>query len=220
MKGYLFDLDGTLIQSMHVWENAVMRLFDRLNLKMDIDEARDAFSAMKFTEVLEALIQHFQLPMSGKELYGMVIDDVREQYTYTVQAVEGAVDYVKKCAAAGKRMCVVTANDVPLTEAVLRRLPHPERAVIHAGRFPATFEPCVELSFSLVSVDADLYAPTAAALPLFWERLSPGGALLVHDVNGFQYAGAGRAVREFCAERGVFPTPLCDMHGSVLLRKP
>ena len=104
-------------------------------------------------------------------------------------------------------------------EAVLRRLPHPERAVIHAGRFPATFEPCVELSFSLVSVDADLYAPTAAALPLFWERLSPGGALLVHDVNGFQYAGAGRAVREFCAERGVFPTPLCDMHGSVLLRK-
>ena len=61
MNGYLFDLDGTLIQSMHVWEDAVMRLFDRLNLKMDIDEARDAFSAMKFTEVLEALIQHFQL---------------------------------------------------------------------------------------------------------------------------------------------------------------
>ena len=28
MKGYLFDLDGTLIQSMHVWEDAVMRLFD------------------------------------------------------------------------------------------------------------------------------------------------------------------------------------------------
>ena len=122
MNGYSLDLDGTLIQSMHVWEDAVMRLFDRLNLKMDIDEARDAFSAMKFTEVLEALIQHFQLPMSVKELYGMVIDDVREQYTYTVQAVEGAVDYVKKCAAAGKRMCVVTANDVPLTEAVLRRL--------------------------------------------------------------------------------------------------
>ena len=43
MNGYLFDLDGTLIQSMHVWEDAVMRLFDRLNLKMDIDEARDAF---------------------------------------------------------------------------------------------------------------------------------------------------------------------------------
>ena len=122
MKGYLFDLDGTLIQSMHVWEDAVMRLFDRLNLKMDIEEAKDAFSAMKFTEVLEALITRFHLPMSVKELYGMVIDDVRRQYAHTVQPVNGAVELLKQCAAAGKRMCVVTANDVPLTEAVLRRL--------------------------------------------------------------------------------------------------
>lgn len=66
MKGYLFDLDGTLIQSMHVWEDAVMRLFDRLNLKMDIDEARDAFSAMKFTEVLEALIPSFSAAYERK----------------------------------------------------------------------------------------------------------------------------------------------------------
>ena len=105
MKGYLFDLDGTLIQSMHVWEDAVMRLFDRLNLKMDIEEAKDAFSAMKFTEVLETLITRFHLPMSVKELYGMVIDDVRRQYAHTVQPVNGAVELVKQCAAAGKRMC-------------------------------------------------------------------------------------------------------------------
>ena len=114
------------------------------------------------------------------------------------------------------------AGDFSDTDArsVLRRLPYPERAVVHAGHFPETFGPCEGLSFGLVSVDADLYAPPAAALPLFWERLQPGGALLVHDVNGFQYAGAARAVREFCSARRLFPTPLCDLHGSVLLRKP
>ena len=47
-----------------------------------------------------------------------------------------------------------------------------------------------------------------------------GGALLVHDVNGSQFAGAGRAVEEFCRARGLLPTPLCDLHGTVLLRKP
>ena len=57
------------------------------DLKMDIEEAKDAFSAMKFTEVLEALITRFHLPMSVKELYGMVIDDVRRQYAHTVQPV-------------------------------------------------------------------------------------------------------------------------------------
>ena len=122
MKGYLFDLDGTLIQSMHVWEDAVFRLFEKLNLTMDVDEARDVFSAMKFTEVLEAIIERFDLKMDVAALYDLVISDVREQYAHTVSAVEGAVEYVRNCRRQGKRMCVVTANDTPLTEMVLQRL--------------------------------------------------------------------------------------------------
>ena len=103
---------------------------------------------------------------------------------------------------------------------VEKRLPHRERAVFHQGYFPATFEGCGEKTFAFVSVDADLYAPTAAALPLFFDRLSPGGVLLIHDVNSTQFAGAGKAVREFCAERGLLPMPVCDLHGSVVLRRP
>ena len=109
-----------------------------------------------------------------------------------------------------------SGTDVELVRAAL---PHAERALFHVGHFPETFEPCRGCVFALVSIDADLYAPTAAALPLFWERLSLGGALLVHDVNGSQFAGAGRAVEEFCRARGLLPTPLCDLHGTVLLRK-
>ena len=105
-------------------------------------------------------------------------------------------------------------------EIVEKRLPHPEKAVFHAGVFPGTFSDCREETFAFVSVDADLYAPTAAALPLFWDRLSPGGVLLVHDVNGTQFVGAGRAVREFCREKGLLPMPVCDLHGSVILRRP
>ena len=103
---------------------------------------------------------------------------------------------------------------------VEERLPHPEKAVFHKGYFPNTFRPCMEERFAFVSVDADLYAPTAAALPLFWAQLSPGGALLIHDVNSTQFTGAGKAVREFCREKALLPTPVCDLHGSVILRKP
>ena len=105
-------------------------------------------------------------------------------------------------------------------ELVLRRLPFPEWAVLHRGYFPETFRACEEKTFAFVSVDADLYAPTAAALPLFWDRLSPGGVLLVHDVNSTQFSGAGKAVREFCREKGILPMPVCDLHGSAVLRKP
>ena len=61
---------------------------------------------------------------------------------------------------------------------------------------------------------------TAAALPLFWDRLSPGGVIMVHDACGTQFPGAGKAVGEFCAGRGLLPMPVCDLHGSVVLRKP
>ena len=104
-------------------------------------------------------------------------------------------------------------------ELVAERLPHREQAFFHKGWFPDSFRGCEDTVFAFVSVDADLYAPTAAALPLFWDRLSPGGVLLVHDVNSTQFSGAGKAVREFCREKGILPMPVCDLHGSVVLRK-
>ena len=102
---------------------------------------------------------------------------------------------------------------------VREKLPYPDQAEFYKGYFPSTFGPCEGKTFAFVSIDADLYAPTAAALPLFWDRLSNGGVLLVHDVNSTQFTGAGKAVREFCKERGIFSMPVCDLHGSVVLRK-
>ena len=105
------------------------------------------------------------------------------------------------------------------TELVRSLLPHPERAVFYKGFFPDTFSGCHAERFCFVSVDADLYAPTAAALPIFWERLSPGGVLMIHDVNSTQFTGAKKAVDAFCVEKGILPMPVCDLHGSVILRK-
>lgn len=103
-------------------------------------------------------------------------------------------------------------------ELVRSRLPHPERAVFHIGYFPESI-PAGELHFALVSLDTDLEKPTAAGLRYFWPRLAPGGALLLHDYNSAQYPGVRAAADAFCAAGGLFLTPLCDLHGSALLRK-
>ena len=104
-------------------------------------------------------------------------------------------------------------------QAVLSVLPHPEAAVIHQGVFPGTFAGLEQAHFCLVSLDADLYQPTLDALELFWPRLSAGGAVLLHDFNSAQYGGAGSAARAFCAERGIVPVPLGDLHGTAVLVK-
>ncbi len=102
---------------------------------------------------------------------------------------------------------------------VLSRLQNPEKARIHKGWFPDTFQEMTNTTFCFVSLDADLYAPTAAALPLFFERLAPGGVLLIHDVYSTQFSGCKKAVDEFCLEKGIFPCPVCDLHGSAIIRK-
>lgn len=105
-------------------------------------------------------------------------------------------------------------------ELVLSKLRQPGNAIIHKGYFPDTFIPCLGTRFVFVSVDADLYLPTKAALPLFYDRLSPGGAIMVHDVIGLQYKGVAAAVNEFCKERRLFYDPVGDLHGSAIIRKP
>lgn len=105
-------------------------------------------------------------------------------------------------------------------ELVRERMPFPETVKFYKGRFPESFSLCPDTDFAFVSIDADLYAPTAAALPLFWKRLNQGGIIMVHDYNSAQFPGAGRAVREFCRKNALYVTPLCDLHGSCVLVKP
>ena len=40
METILFDLDDTLIESMHVWEDAIIHLFKKMDLDMSMEEAR------------------------------------------------------------------------------------------------------------------------------------------------------------------------------------
>ena len=49
-------------------------------------------------------------------------------------------------------------------DSVLHVMPNPTRTVIHKGWFPDTFSDVTDETFCFVSLDADLYAPTAAAV--------------------------------------------------------
>lgn len=104
-------------------------------------------------------------------------------------------------------------------EDVLARMPHKERVVLLAGRFPGTAKG-LEERFALVSIDADLYAPTLAGLAYFYPRLSPGGAILLHDYNNTRFGGVRRAVEDFEAEQGALAlVPLGDLHGTAVIMR-
>jgi SAM-dependent methyltransferase len=88
------------------------------------------------------------------------------------------------------------------------------------GWFPESIPPDLYASrFCLVHIDCDLYKPMKAGLEFFYERLSPGGLLIIHDyVNPF-WEGIKRAVDEFCGRIPERPVVFGDKSGTAMIRK-
>ncbi len=104
---------------------------------------------------------------------------------------------------------------------VLARMPHADSVKVFKGRFPDTAANIGERRFALVSVDADLFAPTLAGLEYFYPRLNSGGAILLHDYNSGRFDGIKKAVLAYEKSYGALPLlPLCDLHGTAVILKP
>ena len=106
-------------------------------------------------------------------------------------------------------------------ELVLSKLPNKAKVKIVEGHFPLSTKNVNEGErFALVNIDADLYKPIYEGLMYFYERLSPGGYIVVHDYNNRTYQGSKAAVRSFCEKIGICYVPLPDAGGSVVISKP
>ena len=102
---------------------------------------------------------------------------------------------------------------------VISKLSHIDNYYIIKGYFPESTVRLKNINFAFVSIDVDLYKPTYAGLKFFYERLSKGGYILVHDYNFPTYSGVKEAVRKFCDEMGINYVPLSDYFGSAVITK-
>lgn len=205
-------------------------------------QARDAGYRGEFivlTDLYEAIdIRSSSLILAAERIGGGVEGDIAELGVYrgdTARVLNGlfpertlylfdtftsfsAADIETEGRITGARVIKNEFSDTS-PELVLKKLSHPERAVIRQGWFPDTAEG-VEASFAFVSLDADLYAPTLAGLRWFYQRMSKGGMILLHDYNNPRFPGVKQAVRDFEAENGAVPlVPLGDLHGTAVIVK-
>jgi len=79
---------------------------------------------------------------------------------------------------------------------VLSKLPHPEKAVIRKGYFPDTAKDIKDM-FCFVNLDMDLYQPTLEGLKFFWDKMSDGGIILIHDYFSEDFPNIKTAVSDF-----------------------
>ena len=74
-------------------------------------------------------------------------------------------------------------------------------------------------NYAIVSLDCDLYEPMKAGLDFFYPLMSQGGIFLLHDYSSLYWAGAKKAIDDFCEKNKEFVILMPDKSGSAFIRK-
>lgn len=85
-------------------------------------------------------------------------------------------------------------------EIVFEKMRYKDRVVMKKGIFPDSAKD-VQEQFAFVNLDMDIYQPTYEGLMFFWEKMSSGGYIFIHDFDNWD--GINAAVIQFCKEKSV-----------------
>lgn len=121
MNNYIFDLDGTLIDSMGVWDN-VGHDFLVKNGIVPPKNLDDIIKEMSFEESAEFFINSLGLKMTKNEVIAGVTEYVADRYRHDIDIKPYVRDFLVKSKKNGKRMCVLTASEKYYVEPLLKRL--------------------------------------------------------------------------------------------------
>lgn len=95
---------------------------------------------------------------------------------------------------------VNTSSD-SIIKVIKGRMCYPDNLRIHKGRFPECAGK-IEDRFCFVNLDMDLYQPQLEGLRYFWNKMEPGGVILLHDYYHPELLGVKMAVADFEKESG------------------
>ena len=121
MKGAIFDVDGTLLDSMTVWYNITNRFFIRHGLELP-DEKAAAYKEMTLEESLPQINEEFNIGMTNEQIMQEFKEMIAEEYANHILLKPGADAYLKKLHDAGIKTAVATSGYEGLCKSAFRRL--------------------------------------------------------------------------------------------------
>lgn len=118
IEGYIFDLDGTLIDSNGVWEKIDRKVLEKNGVYATDKELRAA-AAMTYEECLD-FFHSKGISCTLAELKAEFDDLAEKEYRYNIFLKKGAGECLRELKAAGKKIAIATASPKRLYEPVLR----------------------------------------------------------------------------------------------------
>ena len=118
----IFDMDGTLIDSIHVWHDIDIEFMGRFNLDADLEEYQKNLSGLSFKQVAEYTHDNYPIPMSVEEIMDEWNRMAEHKYAYEIQFKPGAEAFLGKLKSRGLKLGVATSNCRNLVDKLIPRL--------------------------------------------------------------------------------------------------
>lgn len=123
VKAYaIFDMDGTLIDSMKYWDNLAEEYLREKGVTGDISEVIKTVQTMTMSESANLFANKFSINLTPEQIMDEMNQMMNNHYINDIPLKPLALDLLKTLKSEGKHLCVASTTAKPLIEACLKRL--------------------------------------------------------------------------------------------------
>lgn len=121
IKAVLFDLDGTLIDSMWMWKDIDIEYLRRFGFEYT-EDLQQMIEGMSFTETAIYFKERYSIPDSISQIQKDWNQMAWDKYCNEVPLKEGVLDFLKSLKKQGIKMGIATSNSRELVDLVITKL--------------------------------------------------------------------------------------------------
>ncbi|MDO5719015.1 MAG: HAD family phosphatase [Tissierellia bacterium] len=121
MKGILFDLDGTLIDSMPVWQNLDKLYVESKGFEYD-NKYTDDLKAVSLKEAPEYFNKIYGMKSTFEDMLEFMEGTLKIHYAEIFEFKKGVLEKLKELKEKKFKMCITTATDSSLAMLAFNRL--------------------------------------------------------------------------------------------------